>query len=215
MDQARGLSDRFMFLFPTCLCPSNEMETARSWFQRDDVHLKQVSDIFLEMCIAQPQPDPTTPFRTSDADIAKRWLYPRGQFSDTERQSSGRVFCSYSDVGFLFQAITCIMISPMTFVARDCIGRAVYSSVVRRCTEFALDFLPPILCLLSFHCWWCFLYCLNATSLTCWRVEDFLLFLGLLRDSTKVDRLLKWEVRFTEKSLAQFRIVNAYHNFSN
>ena len=25
------------------------METARSWYQRDDVHLKQVSDIFLEL----------------------------------------------------------------------------------------------------------------------------------------------------------------------
>ena len=50
MDQGHGLLDRFMFLFPACLRPStNEMETARSWFQRDDVHLKRVSDIFLEM----------------------------------------------------------------------------------------------------------------------------------------------------------------------
>ena len=73
---------------------------------------------------------------------------------------------SFFDVGFWFQATMCIMISPTTFVTCDSIGRAVFS-VVSRSTEFAFDYLPPILSLLSFHCWWCFPYCLNATSLTC------------------------------------------------
>ena len=50
MDQGHGLLDRFTFIFPVCLRPSTaETETARSWLESDEVCLKQLSDIFIEM----------------------------------------------------------------------------------------------------------------------------------------------------------------------
>lgn len=50
MDQGHGLLDRFMFLFPVCLRPSTaDTNAARTWLLREDVHLKQVSEIFIEM----------------------------------------------------------------------------------------------------------------------------------------------------------------------
>ena len=50
MDQGYGLLDRFMFLFPTCLRPSTaNTDAARTWFQTENVHVKQVADIFVEM----------------------------------------------------------------------------------------------------------------------------------------------------------------------
>ena len=36
-----------MFLFPMCLLPTTtETEEARTWFENEDVNLKQVSNIF-------------------------------------------------------------------------------------------------------------------------------------------------------------------------
>ena len=50
MDQGHGLLDRFMFLFPLCLRPSTaDTDAARTWLLREDLHLKQVSEIFIEM----------------------------------------------------------------------------------------------------------------------------------------------------------------------
>ena len=50
MDQGHGLLDRFMFLFPVCLRPSTaNTDAARTWFQTENVHVKQVADIFVEM----------------------------------------------------------------------------------------------------------------------------------------------------------------------
>ena len=50
MDQGHGLLDRFTFIFPVCLRPSTaKTETARSWLESDEVCLKQLSDIFIEM----------------------------------------------------------------------------------------------------------------------------------------------------------------------
>ena len=50
MDQGHGLLDRFMFLFPMCLRPTTtETEEAQTWFKSEEVSLKQISDIFLEM----------------------------------------------------------------------------------------------------------------------------------------------------------------------
>ena len=50
MDQGHGLLDRFLFLFPNCLRPTTERsEAARTWLQSDDVRLKDITDIFLEM----------------------------------------------------------------------------------------------------------------------------------------------------------------------
>ena len=41
MDQGHGLLDRFLFLFPNCLGPN--------WLKSDDVLLKEITSIFLEM----------------------------------------------------------------------------------------------------------------------------------------------------------------------
>lgn len=50
MDQGHGLLDRFLFLFPNCLRPTTEQsEVAQTWLQSDDVCLKDITDIFLEM----------------------------------------------------------------------------------------------------------------------------------------------------------------------
>ena len=51
MDQGHGLLDScFMFLFPLCLRPSTaDTDAARTWLLREDLHLKQVSEIFIEM----------------------------------------------------------------------------------------------------------------------------------------------------------------------
>ena len=50
MDQGHGLLDRFMSLFPVCLRPSTaDADAARMWFQGENVHVKQVADIFVEM----------------------------------------------------------------------------------------------------------------------------------------------------------------------
>lgn len=50
MDQGHGLLDRFMFLFPFCLRPTTtETKEARTWFESEEVSLKHISDIFLEM----------------------------------------------------------------------------------------------------------------------------------------------------------------------
>ena len=60
MDQGHGLLDRFMFTFPICLRPTTaETEEARSWIDSEDVNLKQVSDIFLEMHDAHDSPAPS------------------------------------------------------------------------------------------------------------------------------------------------------------
>jgi len=57
MDQGHGSLDRFMFLFPMCLCSgTTETEEARTWFKSEDVSLKQISDIFLEMHEAHDTP---------------------------------------------------------------------------------------------------------------------------------------------------------------
>ena len=57
MDQGHGLLDRFLYLFPHCLCPSTtETEAACLWFESHELPLKQVSDIFLEMHDAHDTP---------------------------------------------------------------------------------------------------------------------------------------------------------------
>lgn len=50
MDQGHGFLDRFMFVFPVCLRPTTaETNAARLWLDGENVHLKEVSDIFIEM----------------------------------------------------------------------------------------------------------------------------------------------------------------------
>ena len=57
MDQGHGLLDRFLYLFPLCLCPSTtKTKAACLWFESHELPLKQVSDIFLEMHDAQDTP---------------------------------------------------------------------------------------------------------------------------------------------------------------
>ena len=82
---------------------------------------------------------------------------------------------SFFDVTVRLQAAVCIVVSAMTFVTRDSISRAV-SSVVRRSTEFAFNYFLATLFHLRFYWWWYFLFCLS-TTLSCWRVENFRLFL--------------------------------------
>ena len=60
MDQGHGLLDRFLFLFPVCLRPSTaETEMVRAWFQSEEMPLKQVSDIFLELYDAHDRNAPS------------------------------------------------------------------------------------------------------------------------------------------------------------
>ena len=60
MDQGHGLLDRFLFLFPVYLRPSTaETEMARAWFQSEEMPLKQISDIFLEMYDAHDRNAPS------------------------------------------------------------------------------------------------------------------------------------------------------------
>ena len=50
MDQGHGFLDRFMFVFPFCLRPTTaETNAARLWLDGENIHLKEVSDIFIEM----------------------------------------------------------------------------------------------------------------------------------------------------------------------
>ena len=50
MDQGHGLLDRFLFLFPNCLCPTTEQtEVAQAWLQSDNVLVKDSSDICIEI----------------------------------------------------------------------------------------------------------------------------------------------------------------------
>jgi len=49
-----------MFLFPVCLRPSTaDTDAARTWFQGENVHVKEVADIFVEMYDAHDSAGPS------------------------------------------------------------------------------------------------------------------------------------------------------------